>query len=96
MSLPYIFKDARSAFYTRKIGHKSCNMLGILNKLTLQKALQTFLTNNVLLDNKVKTLKQRNKRIKHKNPCQINKAEFAGHTFPTSSFSCNTCMDNYI
>jgi len=34
--------------YTLIIGHKSCNMLSILNELTLQKELQTFVTNNVV------------------------------------------------
>jgi len=34
--------------YTYVIGHKSCNMLSILNKLTLQKTLQNFVTNIVL------------------------------------------------
>ena len=29
------------------IGHKLCNMLSILNELTLQKGLQKFVTNNV-------------------------------------------------
>jgi len=33
--------------YTLIIGHKSCNMLNILNKLTLQKKLQNPMTNNV-------------------------------------------------
>jgi len=37
--------------YTLKIGHKSYNMLGILNKLTLQKKLQNYVTNNVFLTN---------------------------------------------
>ena len=36
--------------YTLTIGHKFCNMLSMLNKLTLQQELQTFLTNNVFLD----------------------------------------------
>jgi len=35
------------------IGQNNCNVLSILNELTLQKKLQNFLTNNVL-DNKVK------------------------------------------
>jgi len=48
--------------YTLTIGHKSCNMLSILNKLTLLKELQTIVTNNVFLDKKVKTTttKQKN------------------------------------
>jgi len=44
--------------YTLRIGHKLCNMLSILNKLTLQKELQTFVTNNVFFDKKVKTQQQ--------------------------------------
>jgi len=39
-------------------------MLSILNKLTLKKELQTFVTNNVFLDKQVKT-QQQNKKIKH-------------------------------
>jgi len=38
-------------------------MLSILNKLTLQKKLQNFVTNNVFLDKKVNN-------NKHKNPCR--------------------------
>jgi len=38
--------------YTRIISHKSYNMLSILNKLTLQKELQTVVRNNVFLDKK--------------------------------------------
>jgi len=48
--------------YTLIISHKSCNMLGILNKLTLYKELPTFVTNNVFLDKKVKTQQQQNKK----------------------------------
>jgi len=36
-------------------------MLSILNKLILEKELQTFVINNVLLDKKVKTQQQQNK-----------------------------------
>ena len=49
------------------IGHKSCNMLGILNKLTLHKKLQNCVTNNVFLDKKSKnttTTKQKQSNIK--------------------------------
>jgi len=53
--------------YTLTISHKSSNMLRILNKLTLYKELQTFETNNVFLDKKLKH--NNNKTIKHKNPC---------------------------
>ena len=38
--------------YTLRIGHKSGNMLSILNKLKMQKELQTFVTNNVFLTKK--------------------------------------------
>jgi len=44
--------------YTLISGHKASNMLSILNKLTLYKELQTFVTNNVFLDKKVKTQQQ--------------------------------------
>jgi len=58
--------------FTPIIGHKSCNVFSILNKLTLQKKLQKLVTNNVFLDKKVKTHQkqqpQQNKKIKHKNP----------------------------
>jgi len=37
-------------------------MLSILKQLTLQKELQKFVTNNVLLDKKKKTQKQQNKK----------------------------------
>ena len=48
--------------YTLIISHKSCNMLGLLNKLTMYKELPTFVTNNVFLDKKVKTQQQQNKK----------------------------------
>jgi len=54
--------------YTLIIGHTFCNMLSMLNKLTLNKELQTLVTNNVFLDIKLKTQPQKN--IKHKNPCR--------------------------
>ena len=38
--------------YTLIIGHNSVNMLSILNKLTLKKELQNFVTNKVFLDKK--------------------------------------------
>jgi len=37
-------------------------MLSIQNKLTLQKALQNCVTNNMFLDKKVKTQQQQNKK----------------------------------
>ena len=50
--------------YTLTFSHKTSNMLRILNKLTLYKELQTFVTNNVFLDKKSKnittTTKQKN------------------------------------
>jgi len=62
----FYFKDARCIFILI-IGHKSGNMLSILNKLTLQKKLQNFVTKKVFWTKKVKTLQQQNK---HKNPCR--------------------------
>jgi len=47
--------------YPPKIGHKSCNMLHIQNKLLLKKKLQNFVTNNVL-DIKSKYTNQHNKK----------------------------------
>ena len=56
--------------YTLIIGHKSCNMLSILNKLTLQKKLQTFVINNVFLNKKGKNTTITKQKFKHKNPCR--------------------------
>ena len=39
-----ILKMLSLYMYTLIIGHKSCNMLSILNKLTLPKELQNFVT----------------------------------------------------
>jgi len=52
--------------YTLIIGHKSCNMLSIQNKLILQKKLQYCVTNNVF-GHKIKNTKH---KFKHKNPCR--------------------------
>jgi len=38
--------------YTFIFSHKSCKMLSILNKVTLQKDLQNIVTNNVFMDKK--------------------------------------------
>jgi len=46
-----LIKDARYVSLSLIIGHKSCNMLIILNKLTLK----NVVSNNVLLENKVKS-----------------------------------------
>ena len=54
------------------IGHKSCNMLSILNKLTLRKELQNFVTNNVFWA-KNKNTPITKQKIKHKNPCRSRK-----------------------
>jgi len=40
--------------YTLIIGHKSCNMLSILNKFTLQKLLQKIVTCNRVFGQNVK------------------------------------------
>jgi len=59
------------------IGHKLCNMLRILNELTLQKELQNFVTNLCFGDFFFY-------KIKHKNHCQSqesNPAPFAPQTY---------------
>ena len=43
-----VWKMQGMYLYTLMIGHKSCNMLSILNALTLQKKLQNCMTSNVL------------------------------------------------
>ena len=48
--------------YTLIIGHKSCNMLSILNKLTLEKELQNLVTSIMCFGQKVKTQQQQNKK----------------------------------
>jgi len=53
--------------HTLKIGHTYCNMLSILNNLTLQRELQKCATNNVFWT-KSKSLTT-TLNIKHKNPC---------------------------
>jgi len=54
--------------YILTISHKSSNMLRTLNKLTLYKELQSFETNNVFSDKKVKTQQQQqNKKSNLKN-----------------------------
>jgi len=55
--------------YTLRIGHKSGNMLSLINKLKLQKELQTFVTNNVFLTKKSKNTTTIKQKIQHKNPC---------------------------
>ena len=57
-------------FYTLLIGHKSCNVLSILNKLALNKKLQYFETNNVFLEKKVNNTKTTKQKFKFKNPCR--------------------------
>jgi len=53
--------------YTLIVSHKFCKMLSILNKLTLQKALQNCVTNSVFMD-KSKNTTTTKQKIKHKNP----------------------------
>jgi len=48
--------------YTLIIGHKSCIMLSLVNKLTLNKKLQNLVTTNVFFGQKVKTQQQQNKK----------------------------------
>jgi len=54
--------------YTLIIVHRSCNILSILNTLTLQKELQKSVTNNGFLDKKEKHNKKNKKS--NKNPCR--------------------------
>jgi len=46
----FVLKMLGLYLYTLIIGHRSCNMLSILNKLILQKELQNFVTKNVFWD----------------------------------------------
>ena len=55
--------------YILIISHRSCNMLDILNTLTLNKDLQTCVINNVLMD-KSKNTTTTKQKIKHKNTCR--------------------------
>jgi len=97
--------------YTLFIGHKSCNMLGILNKLTLQKKLQNFVTNNVFWDKKSRNTTITKKEIKHENPCRsrgLNPGPLAPNAdaLPTPSqmrvtiagklFNCFDAMDQNV
>jgi len=52
--------------YSLIISHKSCNMLSILNPLTLQKKLQHCVTCVLVQKSKNTTTR----KIKHKNPCR--------------------------
>jgi len=65
----HIYRDRFHCFqmlslylYTIIIGHKSCNVYSILNKLTFQKELQYYMRNNVFFTKKSKntTTKQKN------------------------------------
>ena len=47
-------------------GHKSCNVLSILNKLILKKKLLNILTNNVFWTKKRKNTTTTKQKIKHK------------------------------
>ena len=58
----HIFKEASLYRYTLIIDHKSCNMLSIPNKLTLQKELH-FVSNNVFLDKKHNNIKTQKNQI---------------------------------
>jgi len=62
-----MFKDARSVSLYPYKGHKSCNMLSILKKLTLPKALQQNCDKKCVFGQKVKTQQQQNK---YKNACR--------------------------
>ena len=74
--------------YTLIIGHKYCNMLSILNKLTLQKEKQNVVTNNVFLDKKVKTQQQQNKKSNIKKP--MSEPGIEPGTFKRKRYHCTT------
>jgi len=58
-----IIKDARSvSFYPYNRSQILQYVISILNKLTFYKELQTFVTNNVFFDKKVKTQQQQSKK----------------------------------
>ena len=59
-------------YITLLIGHKFCNMLSILNKLTLQKELQNFVTKDVFWT-KSKSTTATKQTMKHKNPSRSRK-----------------------
>ena len=65
--MTYSFKDAKPVFLYLLIGHKSCNMLSMLNKLTLQKELQ--IPSNVFMT-KNKNTKTTKQKSKHNKPCR--------------------------
>jgi len=47
--------------------YNQSHILRILNKLILQRKLQNFVTNNVFLDNKIKTQQQQQQQNKKSN-----------------------------
>ena len=65
------------------IGHKSCNMLSILNKLTLQKELPNVVTNNALLGKQSKNTTVNKTKLKHENRCRSGELNLGPHP-PTS------------
>jgi len=68
-------------FYTHVIGQKSCNMLSILNKITLHKELPNCLTNNIFGQKKPKTQQQNKKsNIKRSPEPEIEPGTFSTHS----------------
>jgi len=61
-----IFKMLGLYLYTLIIGHKSCNRLSILNKLTFQEKLQNVRTNNVFRQKSKNTTTSTKQKIKPK------------------------------
>jgi len=56
--------------HTLKIGQKYCNMLSILDKLTLQKKLQNLVTNNVFWTKSINTTTTKQKKSNIKTLCR--------------------------
>ena len=69
-SIENILKMLGLYLCTLRIGHKSGNTLSKLNKLTLQKELQHFVTNNVFFWQKIKNTTTTKQKNKHKNLCR--------------------------
>ena len=78
--------------YTLLIGHKSCNILSILNKWKLSKELQTFVTNNVFLT-KSKNTTTTKQKIKHKNPSHSQKLNAGPLAHKAAVFPLNLQVD---
>ena len=62
INVEFVLKLLGLYLYSYIISHKTCKMLSIVNKLTLQKDLQNIVTNKVFFGQKLKTQQQQNKK----------------------------------